>query len=131
MGKKEKRQYKLSDEGRRRLREAACRNRPWERSTGPKTPEGKLSSARNGIKHGTAIKNPAMEEDGTVAEQYLARAYLNWERAHVQRVLGRRFRDEPDLLGSIEAWCKRVLGLKPDSGLAVLIDPWIREQLGR
>ncbi len=38
----------LTDEGRERLREAALRNRPWERSTGPRTPEGKAKAALNG-----------------------------------------------------------------------------------
>lgn len=40
----------LTAEGREKLREAAVRNRPWERSTGPKTPEGKARSAANGRK---------------------------------------------------------------------------------
>jgi hypothetical protein len=38
----------LSEEARRRLRELALRHRPWEHSTGPKTPEGKAQAVRNG-----------------------------------------------------------------------------------
>jgi hypothetical protein len=38
----------LTPEGRRRLREAALANKPWEHSTGPRTPEGKLQAVRNG-----------------------------------------------------------------------------------
>jgi hypothetical protein len=38
----------LTEAGRRRLREAAVRVRPWGRATGPKTPEGKATSAANG-----------------------------------------------------------------------------------
>ena len=38
----------LTPEGRERLRRSALRNRPWEHSTGPRTPSGKAQSARNG-----------------------------------------------------------------------------------
>lgn len=40
----------LSDSGRLRLREAILRNKPWEKSTGPKTPEGKARSSQNAKK---------------------------------------------------------------------------------
>lgn len=42
----------ISPDGRRRLREAALRNRPWESSTGPTSIEGKARSAQNSRKHG-------------------------------------------------------------------------------
>src|SRR4051812_39756652 len=38
----------LTDAGRERLRQAALANRPWEASTGPRTPEGKARAAANG-----------------------------------------------------------------------------------
>jgi hypothetical protein len=38
----------LTPEGRLRLRDAACRHRPWQHSTGPRTPAGKGQAARNG-----------------------------------------------------------------------------------
>ena len=38
----------LSLESRQRLRVAAFRNQPWQRSTGPRTPAGKTKVARNG-----------------------------------------------------------------------------------
>jgi hypothetical protein len=38
----------LTQEGRERLRTAALRNKPWLRSTGPKSPEGRAQSAING-----------------------------------------------------------------------------------
>src|SRR5688572_23871553 len=41
----------LTVEGLRRLREAALRHKPWERSTGPRTPAGKAVVAENGRKH--------------------------------------------------------------------------------
>jgi hypothetical protein len=38
----------LTEEGRRKLREAALRNRPWEHGAGPRTQEGKARVALNG-----------------------------------------------------------------------------------
>src|SRR5262245_65215959 len=38
----------LTAAGRARLREVAVANKPWLRSTGPRTPEGKARAARNG-----------------------------------------------------------------------------------
>src|SRR4051812_15680249 len=38
----------LTEFGREQLRSAALRNRPWEHSSGPKTPAGKAQSVRNG-----------------------------------------------------------------------------------
>lgn len=38
----------LSLESRQRLRVAAYKNQPWQRSTGPRTPVGKAKVARNG-----------------------------------------------------------------------------------
>ena len=38
----------FTPEGLQRLRESTLRNKPWQYSTGPKTPEGKARSAQNG-----------------------------------------------------------------------------------
>ncbi len=43
----------LTEAGRRRLREAAYRNKPWRFSTGPRSSEGKAKVAMNGKKHQT------------------------------------------------------------------------------
>lgn len=43
-----KQESTLTPEGRQRLRESALRRKPWQYSTGPKTPEGKARTARNG-----------------------------------------------------------------------------------
>src|SRR5271156_4113296 len=40
----------LTDAGRERLRLAAMLNRPWDHSTGPKSPQGRAQAARNGKK---------------------------------------------------------------------------------
>jgi hypothetical protein len=40
----------LTEEGRRRLQEAARRNQPWQHSTGPKTYAGKARAAQNAKK---------------------------------------------------------------------------------
>jgi len=40
-------------EERRRKAAARCRaNKPWEKSTGPKTPAGKMRASLNALKHG-------------------------------------------------------------------------------
>jgi len=49
----------LTPAGRERLRSAALVNRPWQFSTGPRTPEGKAKAARNGKPQ---KKNPALQE---------------------------------------------------------------------
>lgn len=41
----------LTELGRQRLREAALRNRPWQFSTGPRSPDGKARAALNGHRH--------------------------------------------------------------------------------
>jgi hypothetical protein len=48
-GKRNRQKRKgLSPEGRERLRAGALARRLWEHATGPRTPEGKARSARNG-----------------------------------------------------------------------------------
>jgi len=42
------RRVRFSPEGLQKLRETALRNRPWERSTGPRSAAGKARSAANG-----------------------------------------------------------------------------------
>jgi len=49
-GRKEtqKKRMCISPEGLQKLRETALRNKPWERSTGPRSAAGKARSAANG-----------------------------------------------------------------------------------
>lgn len=49
-GRVNQKKSKLTPDGRERLRQTALRNKPWRFSTGPRTPEGKATSALNGKK---------------------------------------------------------------------------------
>lgn len=46
------RPYRLSSAGLASLQAAARANRPWSRSTGPRTAAGKSRSSRNAVRHG-------------------------------------------------------------------------------
>ena len=78
MSDKPKRQYNLSPEGLKRLQEAIERNRPWERSTGPRTPGGKRRSAANAVWMGHYIKDVTLVHDPGLAEVLLCRAVFRW-----------------------------------------------------
>ena len=52
----------LTPAGLERLRQAALANRPWELSTGPRTPEGKARSAANHHKRAPAKSSDATRE---------------------------------------------------------------------
>lgn len=41
-----------TEERRQKARERILKNKPWEKSTGPKTPAGKQNVALNALKHG-------------------------------------------------------------------------------
>ena len=47
-----------SDAGIERIREAARRNKPWLKSTGPRTPEGKRISSQNAIRTTEHVTDP-------------------------------------------------------------------------
>ena len=50
--KPKKRRRKFTDRQRRALAKAIRRVKPWAKSTGPRTFEGKIISRQNGLKHG-------------------------------------------------------------------------------
>ncbi len=47
-----KKSSRFTETGLQALREAAAMNKPWLKSTGPRTTEGKRRSSRNSFKHG-------------------------------------------------------------------------------
>jgi hypothetical protein len=49
-GRENQKNWRLTAEGRERLRQAAIKNKPWRFSTGPRTPEGKSQMVVNGKK---------------------------------------------------------------------------------
>ena len=49
---KERTRMAMSEESRQKLREQIQITKPWLKSTGAKTPEGKMRSSQNGLKHG-------------------------------------------------------------------------------
>jgi hypothetical protein len=50
--KRKKRRYRLSKPGRAALRASCQTHRPWQHSTGPRTPEGKQMTGQNNLRHG-------------------------------------------------------------------------------
>jgi hypothetical protein len=76
----------LTAEGRQRLRLAALANRPWEHSTGPRTPEGKSRSAAN-VKIRWARLQPACDLKALVSGANELLAHLAEAR---RLVLGRQ-----------------------------------------
>ncbi len=56
------RRYHLSKAGRAALVAAAFRNRPWQYSTGPRTPDGRLVSGQNALKHGYYCRQPLLDD---------------------------------------------------------------------
>jgi hypothetical protein len=55
-----------SNDRRAKQRAAIYRWRPWDKSTGPKSPEGKSATARSSLKHG-ATTRAAKAERRTLA----------------------------------------------------------------
>lgn len=53
---------RLTPEGQRKLRATALKHRPWTRSTGPKSPEGKAKSAANGLKRQRVPGSPSVRQ---------------------------------------------------------------------
>ena len=59
--KKKKRKYRLTQPGRSALQNAAWKNKPWSKSTGPRTFLGKKIASQNRIAHGLYTRGFAQE----------------------------------------------------------------------
>jgi hypothetical protein len=73
----------LTAAGRERLRAAALAHRPWQYSTGPRTPEGKAQAAANGKARQTGPTSVRERRAATAAARALAA-----RMASVRRALG-------------------------------------------
>jgi hypothetical protein len=61
---KRKRRYRLSARGKAALAAAILKTKPWERSTGPRSIEGKLVMRLSAIKHGYYSRMPLPDAAG-------------------------------------------------------------------
>ncbi len=63
-------------EERRRAQAERCRaNKPWDQSTGPKTPEGKARASMNAFKHGGDTRLIALTKDILKHNRAFLKAY--------------------------------------------------------
>jgi hypothetical protein len=74
----------LSPEGRERLRQAALANRPWEKSTGPKTAAGKAVVADNGRARQKGPMSVRQQRAATAEVSALLAGMASLRRAAVQ-----------------------------------------------
>ena len=96
------RHYRLSPRGLISLRATALQNKPWLRSTGPRTPAGKDRSKVNAMKHGerSAQRRAAWRELNAAL-----RAMSQYDRKQASAVDGiaSAISDAPD-----ETWVRRI-----------------------
>jgi len=123
------RPYRLSADGHRRLSQAArltaLRHRPWRFSTGPKTRQGKLRSARNSLFTCEHIQNPLMVDTPNLAAVMLLWSLVRYNRAWWFEDSDRRAKFMVD----IYKWSVRLVELGDDNGLGRRWLDWIDEGL--
>jgi len=110
---KPKRVYNLSPAGRRSLRRSIRYNKPWLRSTGPRSREGKQRSAANAVFTLDHVRNPAVITDRNEAVILLAHSVLRYQSALLRG-------DELWVIRLFEAakWARRLVELgDAESGL--------------
>ena len=75
-----------TEEARQKQREIIMKSKPWEKSTGPKTPEGKEKSACNGFKHGFRSKEMRELKRLMAAQARHVRAIMRNKRAYYSAI---------------------------------------------
>lgn len=78
-----------TEERRQKARERILKNKPWEKSTGPRTKEGKRNSALNAVKHG---------ERSRIWDDYIQKVLAINEIVTVQAVLISEYQRKNDRL---------------------------------
>lgn len=89
INRRNRQKWRMTPEGRARVRAAILLHRPWEHSTGPRTPEGKARSARNGR---AGREGPSVRE--TQAELAGILSVMN-QMAATRRLLSRMESQDP------------------------------------
>ena len=118
----------LSEDGRRRLSEAAKKKKPWLHSTGPRTPEGKRRSAANSLK-GPLRRNwlancqePKIHDDPVILRAILCGVIVDAQGLNLAALEGDHRRARPGrakrLVDRGEKFARRLLELEPDNKLA-------------
>lgn len=75
-----------TEERRARQREMMLRNKPWEKSTGPKTPGGKARSAKNSFKNGNYAQSWDYCRLALKLNKQFVKTVLSFTEAHYQEM---------------------------------------------
>lgn len=70
----------LTAAGVERLREAALTHRPWEHSTGPRTPAGKVRSAANGKARQQGLDSVRSVKQALAEVRAMLREFKKWRQ---------------------------------------------------
>jgi len=74
-----------TEESRQKQREVIMKLKPWEKTTGPKTPEGKETASCNALKHGLTSKEGRALLRTMAAQARYVRTILRNKRVYTTR----------------------------------------------